>query len=79
MEHDPVNHPPHYTQSPVECIEVIEYVTFGYPPEIRYHIGNVIKYLWRAPLKNNLEQDLRKAVWYMERAINHQNKTRETG
>lgn len=61
MSDDPVNSPKHYKQVPgIECIEVTEH--FGF---LR---GNAIKYLWRADHKNGLE-DLRKAVWYVQREI----------
>jgi hypothetical protein len=69
---DPVNHPPHYTghKSGVECITICEHHNFC--------IGNAIKYLWRAGNKGDAVQDLRKAIWYIEREINrlHQNGTR---
>ena len=32
-------------------------------------LGNAIKYIWRANLKGNPEQDLRKAIWYLEREL----------
>ena len=62
MAHDPVNSPKHYTAHPsgVECIEITEHMSFT--------LGNVIKYLWRADLKNGVE-DLQKAKWYLEREI----------
>jgi Protein of unknwon function (DUF3310) len=61
-EHDPVNHPHHYTQHPsgVECITITEHMNFC--------LGNALKYLWRADLKNGVE-DLKKAKWYIEREI----------
>lgn len=61
-EHDAVNHPKHYTAHPsgVECITITEHMSFC--------IGNAVKYLWRADLKNGLE-DLRKAAWYINREI----------
>ena len=66
---DAINHPPHYTghASGVECITVTEHHNFC--------IGNAIKYLWRAGSKGDAVQDLRKAIWYIEREINrlHQN------
>lgn len=59
--HDPVDHPSHYTSDPsgVECIQITRHRNFN--------IGNAIKYLWRAGLKNqNAEiEDLRKAVFYI--------------
>lgn len=62
---DPVNHPSHYTSHPsgVECIQVTEHMNFN--------IGNAVKYLWRAGLKDSQPtlQDLQKARWYIEREI----------
>lgn len=61
-EHDPVNHPKHYTNHPsgIECIEVTRHMGFN--------LGNAMKYIWRADLKNGVE-DLEKAVWYLEDEI----------
>lgn len=65
-KHDPVEHPSHYTsdKSGVECIEVTRWRNFN--------IGNAIKYLWRAGLKddNPNTQDLKKAIWYINDEIN---------
>lgn len=60
---DLVNHPPHYTSHPsgVECIDVVEHYGFN--------VGNAIKYLWRAGLKGDTIEDLRKAAWYVNREI----------
>ena len=60
---DSVNHPKHYTSHPsgIECIQVTEHMGFC--------IGNAIKYLWRADLKNDAIEDLRKARWYIDREI----------
>ena len=59
----PVNHPKHYTEHPsgVECIEITEHMNFC--------VGNAIKYLWRAGLKGEQVEDLRKARWYIDREI----------
>lgn len=56
--HDAVNHPKHYTQHPsgVECIQITRHMGFN--------LGNAIKYIWRADLKNGAE-DLEKAAWYI--------------
>lgn len=61
-DHDPVNHPAHYTAHPsgVECIQITEHMSFC--------LGNAVKYLWRADLKNGVE-DLEKARWYISREI----------
>ena len=67
---DMVNHPPHYNQKNVECIDAIESATdsgFEY-----YLQGNIIKYLWRYRYKNGL-QDLKKASWYLNRLIEIKN------
>lgn len=66
--HDVVNHPLHYTQGGVECIDAIEAAVTGlYGPEAVL-TGQVIKYVWRWPHKNGAE-DLRKAKWYLSRLI----------
>ena len=58
---DPTN-PGHYKGHPsgVECIEISERLPFCE--------GNAVKYLWRYRDKGGLE-DLRKAEWYLKRAI----------
>jgi hypothetical protein len=62
---DNVNHPDHYTSGGLEVIDVIEKKGLG------YHLGNAVKYILRAGIKNpgKLEEDLRKAIWYIERYI----------
>jgi transcriptional regulator with XRE-family HTH domain len=64
-DNDDVNHPLHYRSHPsgVECIQITEHHNFN--------VGNAIKYLWRAGLKDNTpsEKDLKKAVWYIQREI----------
>lgn len=63
---DMVNEPPHYNSHPkgIECIEVIEDNPF-------LTLGNAMKYLWRVSWggKGNDEEDLRKAIWYIEREL----------
>ncbi len=62
---DPVNHPPHYTQGGIECIDAMKAALT--PEEFRgYCKGQVIKYIWRSEHKGNPDQDLRKANWYMQ-------------
>jgi hypothetical protein len=60
---DPVNHPKHYTSHPsgVDCIQITEHMGFN--------LGNAIKYIWRADLKSDAIEDLRKAEWYIRREI----------
>jgi hypothetical protein len=63
MQHDPVNHPQHYTghASGVECIQITEHMNFC--------LGNAVKYIWRAGEKGDAVEDLRKARWYLDREI----------
>lgn len=60
---DSVNHPKHYCYHPsgLECIQVTEHMDFC--------IGNAMKYLWRCGKKDDSVQDLKKAVWYINRKI----------
>lgn len=65
---DLVNHPPHYRSHPsgVECIDIVEWMP--------YNLGAAMKYLWRAGLKGDVLEDLRKAEWYVKREIQRQEK-----
>ena len=66
-KNDQVNHPKHYTSDPsgIECIDVTRHRNFN--------IGNAIKYLWRAGIKEDKDrklvdkqiEDLNKAIWYL--------------
>lgn len=58
-----VNHPKHYTQGQYEVIDVIEDWNLG------FHLSNAIKYIARANYKGNKEEDLKKALWYIQREI----------
>lgn len=68
-EDDKVNHPNHYKQYSQEVIDTIEEVSSQYPGNVGYSVGNAIKYIFRAPFKGNNVEDLKKAVWYLNRAI----------
>lgn len=66
-KNDQINHPKHYTSDPsgIECIDITRHRNFN--------IGNAIKYLWIAGLKEDKDrklidkqvEDLNKAVWYL--------------
>lgn len=62
---DPVNHPAHYKQGVIECIDALESLGIG----ADFCRGNAIKYLWRLADKENPLQDARKAAWYVNRLI----------
>lgn len=67
-EPDVVNHPSHYTNGKVECIDAIESATVGKTGIEAVCVANVIKYLWRYEDKNGLE-DIKKAQWYLNKLI----------
>lgn len=62
---DPVNNPDHYTDGGIETIDYIEAKGLG------YHLGNAVKYISRAGKKGTNQglEDLKKAQWYLARAI----------
>jgi hypothetical protein len=64
---DNVNHPSHYTDGGIECIEAIEsQLTLE---EYRGYLkGNVAKYVWRERHKGGIES-LQKAQWYLDKLI----------
>lgn len=57
---DMVKHPKHYTSHPsgIECIEITKHMGFC--------LGNAMKYVWRADLKNDTVEDLHKAIQYIK-------------
>lgn len=65
---DPVNSPKHYCQGGIECIDVIEAVR-GREGCIQFCLGNAIKYLFRDQYKGRPLEDLKKAQWYINKAI----------
>ena len=60
---DTVNHPEHYNKGRIEVIEVID------DWQLDFYLGNAVKYIGRANHKNNAKEDLKKAIWYLERKI----------
>ena len=62
-KNDNIEHPRHYTSHPsgIECIQITRHMGFN--------LGNAIKYIWRADLKNDAIEDLKKAVWYLQDEI----------
>lgn len=61
-DNDPIN-PNHYKRGGLEAISVIEAFVAD-----SYHLGNAVKYILRAGHKDNFEQDIDKAIWYLNRA-----------
>lgn len=68
IKQDNVNHPSHYTQGKVECLDALESATIGKSGIEAVCVANIIKYLWRYEEKNGLE-DIKKAQFYLNRLI----------
>jgi hypothetical protein len=68
---DQVNHPSHYCShsSGIECIDIIEHLPFN--------TAAAIKYLWRKDLKGKKDEDINKALWFLEREIQKTRITRD--
>lgn len=60
-----VNHPKHYNKGNIEVIDFIE------DQDMNFNLGNAVKYICRAGLKNpeKTVEDLEKAAWYINREI----------
>ena len=59
----------HYNSYSFEVVDVIDEVVPNYPASYSGHIQNAIKYIFRAPFKGTLKEDLKKAVWYLNHAV----------
>lgn len=59
-----VNSPEHYNKGKIEVIDFIE------DQKLDFALGNAIKYICRANHKGNRKEDIKKAVWYLERKLN---------
>lgn len=69
---DMVNHPSHYTQGGIECIDALEAATINLKGIEAVCTANAIKYLWRWKEKGGIE-DLEKSKWYIDRLIKKDN------
>ena len=65
IKHDNVNHPKHYKQTSLECIETM-IIAFGAEAVAMNCCINCYKYLFRYTSKNGIE-DLKKAKWYLNK------------
>ena len=63
---DMVNSPSHYTQGGIETIDYIQ-AKLSQEEFIGYLKGNILKYVSRAGLKDEIIQEYDKASWYLER------------
>lgn len=71
VNHDPVEHPSHYTYGKIETIDFIE------DKGLNFSRGNAVKYIVRAGHKADEVQDLEKARWYIDRELQRLRKERE--
>lgn len=58
-----VDHPVHYAGGGIEVIDALE------AWKLDFHLGNVVKYIARAGKKGERLEDLKKALWYLKRRI----------
>ena len=65
MARDPVNHPPHYVKGSIETIDALE----GLKLDDDFCLAKAFCYIARCRYKDNLVQDLEKAIWYLNRRI----------
>jgi hypothetical protein len=64
---DEINHPEHYTQEKIECID---YIKQQLGDNFKYHLeACLVKYIHRHKHKNNPITDLKKAQWYLQKLI----------
>ena len=63
-EKEMVNHPQHYQGNKYEVIDIIEDF------DLNFCLGNAIKYILRAGKKGNKNEDIQKAIWYLNRELN---------
>ena len=62
-EKEMVSHPSHYQGKRFEVIDIIDDYS------LNFNLGNSLKYLLRAGHKDDYVQDLKKAIWYLNREI----------
>ena len=66
---DPVNSPAHYQFGAFEAFDVEMHIVANYAPREAACVFNTLKYVARAPKKGKLVEDLKKARWYLDKAI----------
>lgn len=63
---DNINHPEHYNQNGIECIDVIA-AALGAEGLKAFCVGNALKYIYRHEHKGKPEEDIKKAIWYLNK------------
>lgn len=67
-----VNHPSHYNQGEIECIDAME-SAYSTEAVIWFCMCSAFKYQWRFNKKNGVE-DILKCQWYQNKMVELQNK-----
>lgn len=67
MSKEQVNHPRHYNLYPIEAIEMMASI-WGFERTVDFCYMNAFKYRMRLGMKDNIEQDLKKEQWYLNKA-----------
>lgn len=67
MNHDPVNHPAHYTQGGIEVINAIR----AWGLDCDHCLASAVAYIARAGKKDPAKfcEDLEKAIWYLRKRL----------
>lgn len=63
LKQDNINSPQHYTHGKYEVIDVIE------DWDLNFRLANAVKYIARHKHKGKPLEDLKKALWYLQREI----------
>ena len=63
-----IDHPDHYNTGAIEVIDAIE------SWELSFHAGNAVKYIARARYKGKHDEDIKKAIWYLQRMLGENKK-----
>lgn len=69
MSNDPINHPEHYETNGIECIDAM-IASQGAEAVKNYCVCNAFKYIWRHQHKGKSDEDIQKAIWYLNRYLN---------
>ena len=71
---DNVNHPAHYETNGIECIDAMV-ASQGVKCVMDYCLCNAFKYIWRCQRKGERNEDIRKAIWYLNKYLELDNET----
>ena len=58
-----------YYNGKIKGMDIVNQITNGYSGVTAFYVGNIIKYLIRAPFKNQFREDLIKMADYANRLV----------